>query len=539
MKKAFKWLRAGGKSTTLTEETQDDKKNDCPAFCKKDKKIGKKSLLAAFFLGGTAVFAFPPYGIIPVLFLSFSGFVCLLNRAERKKSAFGLGFFFGFSLFAFSLSWITNALKLDAAFYPFIPLAFAGMGVLGGLFIGCGSVLSFFAPAGWRRVWMFAAWWGILEWVRSWIFTGFPWNLLSSVWVAFLPVLQVESLTGPYVLSFLSCFVFSSFFFLGQKGNWKQKFWSHKFVLLSAVSLSFFACVWGGWRLFDAENNHVWGVRLRLVQPNIPQQMKWTASQMEENFMKHVRLSAQEASKPVTHVIWPESALVFYEKNFLFQSLILSALKQGATLISGALRVADEKSGAVANSILIIDDLGEIKGVYDKSHLVPFGEYVPLKEYIPLDKVVPLPGEFRPGNGPATYYISKAPPVGLGICYEIIFPKHVTDGKRRPSWIVNVANDAWYGISAGPYQHLAAAQQRAVEEGLPVVRSTNNGISAVITPYGRLEAFLPLGEEGILDADLPRALPPTFYSVYGEIFNFILFAISILLGYIHKKQINL
>ncbi len=540
MKKTLKkGLSLWQKTMAFIKEKQPKNQSGVLAQDNQKNKTDKKGLLAAFFLGGVAVFAFPPYGIIPVLFLSFSGLGCLLNKAEGRKRIFAYGFSFGFALFAFSLSWITNALKLDAAFYPFIPFAFLAMGILGGVFVGTGALLAFWAPSGGRRIFVFSVWWGILEWVRSWIFTGFSWNLLSSVWVAFLPVLQVESWSGPYFLSFLSCFVFSSFFFLGQAGGFYTNVRKNILFPTVAVFLSVFAVVWGGWRIFDAENNHVWGVRLRLVQPNIPQKMKWTASQMEENFMKHVRLSAKEASKPITHVIWPESALVFYEKNTLFQQLVLSALNQGATLISGALREVDEKKSSVANSILIIDDLGYVKGVYDKSHLVPFGEYMPLKEYLPLEKIVPLTGEFQAGKGPATYFISKAPPVGLSVCYEIIFPKQVVNKKRRPSWIVNVANDAWYGISSGPYQHLAAAQQRAVEEGLPVVRSTNNGISAVITPYGKVEAFLPLGTEGVLDADLPRALSVTFYGRYGDCFNFIFFAAFLLFGYIRKKRENL
>ena len=200
------------------------------------------------------------------------------------------------------------------------------------------------------------------------------------------------------------------------------------------------------------------------------------------------------------------------------RAMTISALQQDALLITGSLRLADPQSHQIASSIMVINDVGEIIRYYDKSHLVPFGEYMPLRGWLNLEKLVPIGADFKAGNGVKTIGLPNAPKVGLLDCYEVIFPHEVVDEKYRPSWIVNVTNDTWYGLSAGPYQHLASAQTRAVEEGLPLIRVANSGISALISPYGEILYYLPLGMQGVIDVRLPKAIKNIpFYAQKGNI----------------------
>ncbi|NCB09832.1 MAG: apolipoprotein N-acyltransferase, partial [Bacteroidia bacterium] len=210
----------------------------------------------------------------------------------------------------------------------------------------------------------------------------------------------------------------------------------------------------------------------------------------------------------------------------------ISALHQEEVLITGSLR--QTKDGLFANSALILNDVGQIVGFYDKTHLVPFGEYVPFRKFFPFPKLVDLPMDFVAGEKVRTVSIPNAPPAGILICYETIFSGQVVDKKHRPEWLINLVNDGWYGDSAGPYQHLGMAQMRAVEEGLPLVRVAGTGISAVIDPYGRIQKRIPFNRQGILDSSLPRALPPTIYHTYGVgvpiVLSFIFLLAGLLLG---------
>ena len=321
----------------------------------------------------------------------------------------------------------------------------------------------------------------------------------------FLPVLQVASVFGVYGLSLLSVLLFTA-----------PALWKNKPKLVVAVfGGACFVALMGGIRLYTTNVNSVWGVRLRLVQPNIPQTLKWDWTQYENNFSKLIRLSRKDNQK-ITHVIWPESAVPFImNENEGERIRLMSAVRQGSFLLTGGLRRVAE-TNEIANSFFILDDLADIRGYYDKAHLVPFGEYVPLRGILPIDKIVPFESDFYRGSGVTTMIVPKAPPVSPLICYEIIFSKAVVDSKNRPAWIVNVTNDAWFGLSAGPYQHYDAAVMRAVEEGLPVVRVANHGVSGVIDPLGRSVGRLPLGQEGILDADLPVALPETIFTRFGQ-----------------------
>ncbi len=478
-------------------------------------------------LGILGILGFAPFFITPALWAGFAVLFRLMNTAPTKKRVIWFAFVFGFGLGASSLSWVSNALLIDdGQFAVFIPFALAGFGLLFGLFYAIPAWgASFFRP-GYPRLFAWVGFFVIFEWVRSWFLTGFPWNLLGAVWTNYPPMLQSAAVWGIYGLSGITLIIFSL-----------PAFWPRIRPILTAVIIIAVLYGAGFFRLYEAIPQNVWGITIRMVQPNIPQSLKWNPEHAQTALSTLINLS-REKNDAVTHVIWPESAIPFLPDIHTADRLrLMSAVRQGGTLIAGSLRGANPAKRQLANSVFIFDDLSRIKGYYDKSHLVPFGEYVPLRDILPFDKIVPIGSDFIAGSGPRTTAIPKAPPASILVCYEIIFPHAVVDEEHRPEWIINVTNDAWYGISPGPYQHLGIAQLRAVEEGLPVARATNNGISAMINPYGQIVASKPLGVQAVLDTPLPRAAEKTVYATVGNALPLSLSILLILIS-IRKRKNN-
>ena len=266
-------------------------------------------------------------------------------------------------------------------------------------------------------------------------------------------------------------------------------------------------------RLADASLALVPNVTLRLVQPNIPERDKWDPARVRDNLLELMRLSCPGSR--ISDLVWPEAAVPFYlaDEEAVRHELARMVPKDGL-LLTGTLRRAPIATATTTiggaydayNSLEALDAAGQIVASYDKFHLVPFGEYIPLRGILPIDKLTPGRGDFASGPGPRTLELPHLPPVSPLICYEAIFPGDVADPARRPRWLLNVTNDAWFGDSSGPYQHFESARLRAVEEGLALVRVANTGISGVVDPYGRVTARLGLGAKGILDVPLPAAL---------------------------------
>ena len=468
-------------------------------------RLMAKSILL-FVLGGLGAFAFAPYYYIPLLWIGLLLLMRFLILATSKKQIFLLAFSYGAGLGAVSLSWICHALTVDGGAFAFlIPISLVGLGFFMGIFYAIPACVSFFFKTPVSRWLAFASSFVFFEWVRSWLLTGFPWNLLGNIWTGFLPFLQTASFVGVYGLSLITILLFTSLALLPVK-----RYFISTIVLFCLLSMA------GGLQLYDANKETVWGIKLRLVQPNIPQSLKWDPVKAQDNYSTLLRLS-RENNDDITHVIWPESALPFYPDIDQVETVrLMSAVRQGGTLMTGGLRVVNLQKRQLANSLFVFDDRANMLAYYDKSHLVPFGEYMPLRDLLKIDKIVPIPSDCVRGDGVKTLYVPKAPLVAPLVCYEVIFPGHVVDKKRRPEWILNITNDAWYGLTAGPYQHLSIAQMRAVEEGLPLVRATNNGVSAVINPYGEIIASLGLGEPGVVDSFLPRAQKRTVYAEHGN-----------------------
>jgi apolipoprotein N-acyltransferase len=284
-------------------------------------------------------------------------------------------------------------------------------------------------------------------------------------------------------------------------------------------------------RLAQTPTEFVEGVRLRIMQPNLQQDEKFNYSAKSRVMSRYLELSdrstgpASTGIRDVTHLIWPESAFPFLltrEPDALAQ--IAALLPQGTVLITGAVRAPEAPPGArierAYNSIYVIDHDGSILSVYDKVHLVPFGEYLPFQDFLEklgLMQLTKVPGGFIPGERRRPISVPRAPRMLPFVCYEIIFPGSATSGDQpRAGWMLNLTNDGWFGISTGPYQHLQQARVRTIEQGLPLVRAANTGISAVIDPVGRVVKSLPLGAEGVMDVALPRRIDPPLYARTGD-----------------------
>jgi apolipoprotein N-acyltransferase len=360
------------------------------------------------------------------------------------------------------------------------------------------------------------------------VLTGFPWNTFGYALTEPLALAQTASLIGLWGLTFFSVAIFASpAALIDGRSRGRRPRIAPVLGLLLLVAMSIF----GGVRLALQPTMVVANVKLRIMQPNLQQDVKFNYSAKAEVMQKYLTLSDRASGPQSTGVrdasilIWPESAFPFFlarEADAMAQ--IADLLPKGTVLITGSVRAPDLPPGTritrAYNSIYVIDHDGSVLSVYDKLHLVPFGEYLPFQEWMEklgFEQLTKVQGGFIPGTRRRTMPIPNAPLALPLICYEAIFPGDIAARSDRPGWIVNLTNDGWFGISTGPYQHLQQARLRAIEQGIPLVRAANTGISAVIDPLGRTIARLGLGVEGVLDSPLPSAIAPTIYARVGDI----------------------
>ena len=485
----------------------------------------RQQFLVACLCGAATTLSLPPFFFLPVLLVTFPILIWQMESVETRRDAFALGWCFGFGYFCAGLYWIAHALLIDAARFGWaIPFAVGGLSALLALYVGFTTwATCALRVRGLAQIFVFSALWCVGEIMRGWILTGFPWNPLGSVWTTFLPVFQSVAWIGIHGLSLLTV---CAACMLALWGRWGSKGCvAVTFAVLVGLSLI------GAWRVPADKAPVVADVRLRLVQPSIPQTLKWDTAQRQNHVQRYIALSQDawnESEISPTHVIWGESAVPWaidghrdHDLRALLAEIPRRALSTGAktsVLITGGDRMTPPGVRPVQfwNSVLSIDHTGQVHEPFDKAHLVPFGEYVPLRSILPVDKVTPGAIDYSVGSGRRTVQWPGLPPVSPLVCYEVIFSGRAHALDNRPDWILNVTNDGWYGVSTGPYQHFATAVARAVEEGLPLVRVANNGISAVIDPWGRITASLGLNEVGFRDADLPLPLEPTFYSQWSQ-----------------------
>ncbi|HEY5347833.1 MAG TPA: apolipoprotein N-acyltransferase [Rhizomicrobium sp.] len=492
---------------------------------------GWRRLAFAFAAGAGSALAFAPLNFFPALLAGYAALVLLLDGAAAAprplRRAALTGWAFAFGQFLIGLHWIGYPFMVDPSAHlwqmPFaILLLPAGLGLFGAL--ACAAAMYFWRE-GAGRIFVLAICWSICEWLRGHILTGFPWNLSAYGWGASFGILQSTAVIGAYGLGFLTILLGASFaeVFVSR---WR----------LPALLTALFALFWlgGDLRLSAEKVAFVPGVQLRIVQPDIAQREKDSRDFMLRNWERLLDLTTRAPLKGITQIVWPEDAPPFLlqaSPTALEEIAALTADKR--SLITGAQRLTRNGDDIAAyNSLYIFRPGGRTPYIYDKFHLVPFGEYLPFAKALHAIGVTKLTaGEigFSAGDGPHTYSDIGAPPVGPLICYEIIFPGAVT-AKQRPGWLVNVTNDAWFGPWAGPRQHFLIARVRAIEEGLPVIRAANTGISAVIDPKGRILAMIGLNRMGFLDAGLPAALPATPYARFGDAGFFLLLILGVIIA---------
>ena len=507
---------------------------------------GWKRAAIALFAGMLSALAMAPFNAWPVLFASFPVMVWLIDgagggRLRGVPAAAMTGWWFGLGYFVPGLYWIGYAFLVDAPTFAWLlPFAVLGLPAYLALFTALGFALArlLWAKDG-SRVIALAASLTVSEWLRGHALTGFPWNAFGYALTEPLALAQTASLIGLWGMTFVAVAIFASPAVLIEKASRGRKPW-----IMPAIALALLLAmgIFGALRLHMHPTAMLANVKLRIMQPNLQQDVKFNYSAKAEVMKKYLTLSDRASGPQSTGVrdvgilIWPESAFPFFlTREAEAMAQIADLLPKGTVLITGSVRAPDVPPGPrvtrAYNSIYVIDHDGSVLSVYDKLHLVPFGEFLPfqnLLEKVGLEQLTRVQGGFIPGARRRPMTMPNAPRALPLICYEAIFPDDVVDPSDRPGWIVNLTNDGWFGISTGPYQHLQQARLRAIEQGLPVVRAANTGISAVIDPMGRSVARLGLGIEGVLDSGLPAAIPPTIYARTGDMPVVIVIAVALM-----------
>jgi len=506
------------------------------------RRFARLGLAAA--LGALGAFAMAPCHIVPLLLISFTGLVWQIDGAQRAKrnwlSVAGTGWAFATGFFAVGLYWVGNAFLVDAAtFGSLMGVAVASLAAGLALFPAVTLALAaVFWRSGPHRIILVALGWSASEWLRGHLLTGFPWNLIGYTWGASLPMLQITALIGSYGLSLLTTLAAASPAALidcGRAGDAKLLRSAIAWPAVTAAAFGFIA-IFGVARLQSKEPPDVPGVKLRLIQPSVPQREKITSGNAARIFNEHIALMRRPGSATITHFVWPEAAVpILLSEDPGALGTIAQVLGPNQWLLAGSARYEPATAShpeRYFNSLHIISTDGVVVATYDKHHLVPFGEYLPLKpvlRLIGLRQLVANEVGFTPGPRLRTLAVPGAPPVGPLICYEAIFPGEVVQPEHRPAWLLNITDDTWFGLGAGPRQHFESARIRAIEEGLPLIRAANNGISAAIDAKGRIRQKLALNAIGVLDTSLPPAEAPTLYARIGDLaYLGVVFALLIL-----------
>jgi apolipoprotein N-acyltransferase len=501
----------------------------------------------AFAAGAISVLGLSPFDFWPLLFLTFPVMIWLIDGATSGRwggvlSAAAAGWWFGFGYFVAGLYWIGHAFLVDAKTFGWLlPIAVTALPAYLALYTSLGFAL---ARALWTRgpirILALALSLTIAEWLRGHLFTGFPWNTFGYTLTGPLVLAQASALLGLWGLTFLALAIFSSPATLADERADTRRPWLPPFLAMVTLAA---LTAYGATRLALQPTEYVDGVRLRIMQPNLPQDDKFNYGAKQQVMRRYIALSDRSTGpqsaglREVTHLIWPESAFPFFltrEPDALAQ--IADLLPEGTVLITGAVRPPEANTGAKGprayNSVYVIDHDGSILSIYDKVHLVPFGEYLPfqdLLERLGLTQLTKVQGGFLAGDRRRALNVPHAPRFLPLVCYEIIFPGAAVPRGEQPDWLLNLTNDGWFGTSSGPYQHMQQARVRAIEEGLPLVRAANTGISAVIDPLGRVIKSLPLNAQGVLDAPLPRRIDPPLYARAGDAIAALILGVAIVI----------
>jgi apolipoprotein N-acyltransferase len=475
-------------------------------------RIGAHTGSQAFLWGLAGALALPPVHLLPVLFFSIPAFLKIIGEAKSLKQLAWLAWLFGFGLNLAGLYWITEPILTEAdTFWWLVPFADPLLSFAVAFYSIIPAAAAFYTRPGLPRVLVFAGAWVISDLIRQFAFSGFPWNLWGTDWVVpgqFGDVyIQLASLVGVHGLTLATLLIAAMPLFR-----------------LRGLAVALAALLaWGGFGLWHLSLNVTApGDTIALIQPNFPVPGNFDRPTLLAHWQLLEAMSKAGIAAGANAVVWPEAASPWLLASDAGARDQLPNATGTTPVIAGSIRAVSDSD--YRNSIVITD--GPVFDYYDKWKLVPFGEYTPA--WIPV-RITPGLG-FTPGPGPKTLHVPGLPDVGALICYEAIFTGQIVDEADRPGWLVNVTDDAWFGDSAGPRQHFADVRLRAVEEGLPLARAANSGISAMIDAFGRVTGYLPLGRKGVLVAALPGSLAPTPYARFGLAIPLFLAIIAMLTG---------
>ena len=477
---------------------------------------GWRALGAGLIAGALAALAMPPLFWLPLAVVGLVVLVWLWDDAPTARIAALRAWFWGIGHFTVGSYWMVEAFFVPPAdFAPLGPPAVLGLAMVLGAFPAAAAWTTKLLVRRWpylggnyRRLILLAVAWTATEWLRGHVLTGFPWNPLAHVWAFATPLLQGASLVGVYGLGTLTFMILAS-----PAAGWRASLASLAVVGLGGVAGQQVM----GQQVMESSAPATAGPIVRIVQPNVPQAEKWRPEGRARELQKLIDLSRRDGFDRVTAVVWPETATPFIvQPGSAGLPMLATAAPPGGYLLAGAARSGADVKEGVWNSLLAIDAAGAVTATYDKVHLVPFGEYIPFhKEWPPLGGFIGR-GSFEKGESFTTLTLPGLPGFSPLICYEALFPGEVTGPGARPAWLLNITNDAWFGVSSGPYQHLVSARLRSIEEGLPMIRAANTGVSAVIDAYGRILASLEMEHEGVIDHALPPARADTPYARWHD-----------------------
>jgi apolipoprotein N-acyltransferase len=523
----------------------------------KIKSLFKNKYFLSLILGSISALTFAPLYLFPLAIFAFSGWFLIGNSCKDNKESFLIGWFFGFGQFIFGLYWICISLFVDISkFFWLLPFALFLIPAVLAIYTGLALLLTNFiatklAIKDWRKILLLAVIWVFFEFLRSTLFTGFPWNLLGYSLLFSLPLSQAASVVGIYGLSLLAIIFYCFPALFIQTNNDKIKFHFDKKLqpfyisLILSISLIWLA---GFFRINNFQPNFFPNATFRLVQPSIAQENKWNPESRYDSFLENIRLSHRLGFDKVNYVVWSESAVPYVINQITSYGLlsnIASAAPQDGFIITGALK-AEFKEGSndwerepskIWNTIFVINHDAKVITNYDKNHLVPFGEYIPFSDSLPfISKITDGAINFSQGNGLKTIKLnSKTPSFSPLICYEAIFSGNVIDKSHPPQFLLNLTNDAWFGLSFGPYQHFDMVRMRSIENGMPTIRVANSGISGLIDPLGKIVALIPLNKKDILDVMLMENLPATIYMRYGNKILILISTIILSLAFLKRR----
>lgn len=504
---------------------------------------GWKRFFFACFLGIVAALGYPPFGFIVGPFIAFPLLITILQAIEDEGAfaQFKYAWFFGLGYFTVGLYWITFSLGVDLyLFWWLIPFALFGIPAGLSCYLGVMAlVLRVFAVKGVARCFAFAGLWGLAELAWGSGPLALPWNPLGLIWASVFEYIQVTSLIGIDGLTIITALLVATpSLFLARPLLRIDLVYCFSMLLLLVLGE-----IYSLHRLSSTPTiAQAQPTFIRVVQPNFPQTFSWDANMVRSEFFRALDLSLQNSQTRPDIIIWPESSLpILMEENTAARERIAEILKDDAYFITGTTRRS--RNGEVEqrywNSLIVVNRQGDVVQVYDKHHLVPFGEFVPFRWLIPswITKITAGETDFSIGAGAETITIAPQPSFSPLICFEAIFSNEVVaKGDMRPLWLLNISNDAWFGQSSGPYQHLQIARIRAIEEGLPMVRATNSGISILFDAFGREIKRLSLNQAGVLDVELPPALKEvTVFVKYGTLLYLMLLSSTLVLALILRR----